>query len=126
MLTLNSKRDQVANMIFSGKPLVILLFVISPMVYGNKYYVSNNGNDTYNGLTIANAWKTIAKLNATLFYPGDSILFECNGLWRDALLFTSSGNSTVCITYGSYGEGEKPKIFGSVNVMGWTNYNGNF
>jgi hypothetical protein len=35
---------------------------------------ATNGNDSNNGLSETTAWKTIAKVNASRFNPGDQIL----------------------------------------------------
>jgi hypothetical protein len=41
------------------------------------YYVdARNGNNSNNGLSMSSAWKTIAKVNASRFYPGNQILFK--------------------------------------------------
>ena len=41
------------------------------------YYVdATNGNDSNNGPSEAMPWKTIAKVNAAVFNPGDQILFK--------------------------------------------------
>ena len=45
------------------------------------YYVDPSGNDTNNGTSPASPWKSIAKVNATTFMPGDQILFKRGGTW---------------------------------------------
>jgi hypothetical protein len=40
------------------------------------YYVSPTGSDKNNGLSPATAWKTLAKVNAKDFEPGDHVLLE--------------------------------------------------
>lgn len=89
-------------------------------VTGTSYYVSNNGNDLQDGLTPATAWATLNKINTTDLKSGDGVFFERGGLWRsepwqakpphcdDGVLYAQKG-----VTYSAYGEGEKPKIFGS-------------
>ena len=42
---------------------------------GNTYYVNTTGNNT-DGLTLATAWTSLAKVNAQVFQPGDRVLFE--------------------------------------------------
>ena len=81
------------------------------MVTGRKYYVSNNGNDSNNGLSPATAWKTVTKVSqmgykGKLKY-GDGVFFERGGLWREQLYAVSG------ITYSAYGEGDKPRLYGS-------------
>lgn len=101
---------------------------------GKIYYVSNSGNDSNDGLTPETAWQTLDKVNSGAWvsedqlgtdefpeflwasehrdemielHSGDVVLFERGGLWRGQL-FTVEG-----VTYSAYGEGEKPRIYGS-------------
>lgn len=80
-------------------------------VKGTVYYVSPNGDDKNDGKSPETAFRStkadIFTLN--ILRPGDAVLFERNGLWR----LTSSIKCKAGITYGSYGEGEKPTFFGS-------------
>ena len=98
-----------------------------------NYYVSNShpdASDESSDPTNKNTpWKTIKKVNEWgNFKEGDSILFKCGDIWRGeelelgnwgrVLVATNSGKPGQHITYGSYGEGEKPKIYGSVASKG--------
>ncbi|MBR5307859.1 MAG: S-layer homology domain-containing protein [Clostridia bacterium] len=78
-------------------------------IKGTKYYVSNNGNDSNDGKSPETAWKTIKKVNESKskLKAGDAILFERGGLWRERL------TGVTGITYSAYGEGDKPKLYGS-------------
>ncbi|MBE6572171.1 MAG: S-layer homology domain-containing protein [Ruminococcaceae bacterium] len=76
----------------------------------NVYYISEkNGNDANDGKTPATALKTIQGLMSKLRFPGKgtAILFERGGTYRGSLTVNTG------LTYGSYGEGEKPIISGS-------------
>lgn len=75
---------------------------------GTAYYVSNNGNDSNDGLTPATAWATLehVKYGGSL-KPGDAVYFERGGLWRGNI------HAQQGVTYSAYGEGEKPRIYGS-------------
>ena len=78
---------------------------------GKTYYVSPTGNDNNNGLSKKTAVQT---LDAEVFsmnppQPGDAILFERGGLWR----LTNTIKVKDGVTYGSYGKGEKPTLYGS-------------
>jgi len=69
----------------------------------------------------ASAYTTLADVNAKTFSPGDKILFKKGDSWEGTLSVTSSGTSLSPITYGSYGTAsDKPKIYGSVPITGWT------
>ena len=50
-------------------------FPIISEAWPATYYVdATNGNDANNSLSESTPWKTIAKVNASRFYPGDQIL----------------------------------------------------
>ena len=88
---------------------------------GNIYYVSNDGNDANDGLGEGtnHAWRTVAHVNDQSFSPGDAILFKRGDEWREALRINSSGTSDAYITYGAFGDGDKPRILGSERATGW-------
>ena len=47
------------------------------------YYVaSSTGNDSHDGLSEANAFATIAKVNALNLQPGDRVLLKCGDVWQ--------------------------------------------
>src|SRR5579871_3504189 len=77
------------------------------------YYVSPQGKDSNPGTTPDQAWKTVAKVNASRFAPGDQILFARGGEWRESLHASSSGKPGSPILYAAYGEGAKPRFWGS-------------
>lgn len=91
----------------------ILLFFPATFTIAQNYYVSNAGNDSNDGTSPSTAWASISKVNNTSFSPGDSIFFECGGLWRETLVVPSSGAEDSYIYFGPYGEGPRPRIYGS-------------
>ncbi|MCB0613237.1 MAG: hypothetical protein KDC75_08010, partial [Phaeodactylibacter sp.] len=118
--------------------LFLLLFCTHST--GATYYVdSQNGSDHYDGrfATYQNGekgpWKTLSKVNATRFSPGDKVLFKRGSVWTDGPLEPLNGGApggviTIresivgkpfsfdlvdpgdnnCIYFGAYGEGPKP------------------
>ena len=89
------------------------------------YYVDSvNGLDSHPG-TLANPWKTIAKVNSTTLLPGQSVGFKSGGTWREQLAPRQSGTAGYPITFGAYGSGAQPIIKGSDLVTGWTSNAGN-
>lgn len=78
------------------------------------YYVSPGGSDRSSGLSRSAPWKTLVRVNAATFSPGDRILFQRGGQWRESLAAASSGASGRPIVYADYGRGDKPKFWGSV------------
>ncbi len=75
-------------------------------IKGIKHYVSNDGNDLNDGRTPETAWKTLSKVSSTELEFGDAVLFRRGDLFR-GFVKTYPG-----VTYGAYGEGEKPKFYG--------------
>ncbi len=87
---------------------------------GVTYYVANSGSDSNNGTSSASPWQTIAHVNAQSFKPGDSILFQAGGTWREQLNSTWTGSPTSPITFGSYGTGTPPTITGANVFDSWS------
>jgi len=75
---------------------------------GTAFYVSNNGDDNADGLTPETAWATIDKVNNANLRPGDAVFFERGGVWHGVRVYSKES-----VTYSAYGEGEKPKLYGS-------------
>jgi hypothetical protein len=90
--------------------IIILLFSLNASA--TNYYVSNTGSDAAAGTSTGAAWQTIAKVNATSFLPGDSILLKNGDSWREQLKPISSGSSGNVIYIGAYGSGAKPLLTG--------------
>lgn len=78
---------------------------------GTVYYVSNSGNDDADGRSPETAWATLNAINGNYhnFQPGDTILFERGGIWRGHVACADG------VTVSAYGEGEKPRIYGSLD-----------
>ena len=78
-------------------------------ITGTKYYISPNGDDKNSGLSEKDAFATIDALEMIDIQKGDAILFERGYVYRfGRTISVKSG-----ITYGSYGTGNKPAIYGS-------------
>ena len=82
---------------------------------GDSYYIdATGGNDANNGRSPGAPWQTIAKVNATTFRPGDSVLFKRGETWVGVnLIISSSGTGSAPITFGAYGTGADPIIDGN-------------
>ena len=109
------------------REILFIIIVLFPMalIGQTTYYVSNSGNDSTEGTNANNPWQTLNKVNQTSFKPGDKILFNRGDSWEGTINVKSSGSNGNPITYGAYGTGEKPKIYGSSQIRGWTLYSGN-
>jgi len=105
----------VSSFIFS-------ILLLSGNGWGATYYVDRSGgDDAKNGLSPENAWRTIAKVNASNFAAGDSILFKRGETWRESLTVPSSGSAGNPVTIAAYGTGAKPIIQPTNVIPGpWT------
>lgn len=77
---------------------------------GRIFYVSEKGNDEKDGLTPESAWRTSKRVSADAgeVVYGDIVLFERDGIYRGSTKLISG------VTYGAYGQGEKPCLYGSL------------
>lgn len=93
------------------------------------YYVSSSaGNDSNDGLSLGNAFRTVGQVNALNLQPGDKVLFKCGDTWRaEQLIIGKSGAEAAPIVFSSFPEGcaNKPVLSGSRPITDWTVYSGN-
>ncbi|WP_069999357.1 InlB B-repeat-containing protein [Cellulosilyticum sp. I15G10I2] len=85
------------------------------------YYVDAvEGDDSNLGTSDTSPWKTLDKLNAMTFQPGDKILLKAGAVWDNQYLdLKGSGTADKPIIVDSYGGGPKPVInFGDTEVNG--------
>jgi parallel beta-helix repeat protein len=120
-----TKKYFVAKKLWTIVCLPVLLLLFSFSINATNYYVSNTGDDSKEGTTTQTAWKTLNKVNNTKFAPGDSILFERGGVWREELKVPSSGAPGNPIVFGAYGSGAKPEIDGADVISGMTSAGSN-
>lgn len=95
-------------------------------INGTKYYVSSSeGDDNNDGLTPETPIKTLQKMKELYTIEGDAFLFKRGDTFR----FGETIKARKGVTYGSYGEGAKPKIYGSPENYAesdkWENYKEN-
>ncbi len=69
--------------------------------------MSPTGNDKNSGTTVAKPWRSIKKVNAKTFTPGDRILFEGGGSFSGSLTFIANdrGSASAPIVISTYGTG---------------------
>ena len=100
-------------------------------VEGIYYVDQTDGNDSWDGLApeyvsgTNGPWKTIAQVNGSSFLAGDTVLFQCGETWREQLTVPDSGSDGSPITFGAYGTGAKPKIYGSTQISTWSDEGSN-
>ena len=81
---------------------------------GRTFYVDKkNGSDANSGRSPSKAWKTLGKVRAASFDPGDTIRFRRDRTWYGTLRITDSGTTDDPITLAPYGTGKRPKFKGA-------------
>ena len=105
--------SEAKRAVFSARKVELLeqTNAFAPVAAGERvYYISSrNGSDENAGTSPAAAWKTCQPLKDNLT-AGDTVLFECGSAFRESVP-TVNG-----VTYASYGEGEKPRFYGSIDA----------
>src|SRR5579864_1414227 len=82
---------------------------IAPLFYVD----AASGDDASLGTSPNHALKTLTKVNATTFNPGDHILFKSGCSWTGQLWPKGSGTAERAITIDKYGGDAKPIINGA-------------
>jgi len=78
------------------------------------YYVDAvAGNDANEGTSATHAWKGLSRVNATVFGPGDKILFKSGSTLTGQLWPKGSGTEARPIAIGKYGGDAKPVLNGA-------------
>ena len=82
------------------------------------YFVdSQRGDDQRDGRSAERAWRSIEKVNATTFAPGDRVLLRAGSRWEGVSLHPKgSGTPDKPILLGRYGDGPKPRLDGRGRV----------
>lgn len=82
--------------------------------YESSYYIDSvSGEDTNAGTSPEAAWKSLGRVNATTFHPGDHILFKSGSTWTGQLWPKGSGTADHPITIAKYGGDALPIINGA-------------
>jgi len=97
-------------------PLILALTAAALLPAADYHVDSQAGDDANSGLSAEAAWRSLDKVNATEFQPGDRILFKAGGSWSGQLRLRGSGTGgpegPLVITAGKYGDGPLPRIDG--------------
>ena len=88
-------------------PAVLALLAVSASMAAQSrtYYVSASGNDDASGLSIRDAWRSIDRVNAFVFQPGDKVLFEGGSTFCGQLKLRGSGSEDAPCILSAFGEG---------------------
>ncbi len=88
----------------------IILNTSTLLAQKNFYIDSQNGNDTYDGLTQQTAWKSHTKVNNVTLQPGDTVFLRKGSQFSGPMVISDSGSKEKPIVITSYGQGNKPRI----------------
>ena len=117
---MNNKRNSPLKNTLSIITQCLILFCLSPATYALSYYIDNHtGKDHNNGTSKETPWKTLSKVNNSIFIPGDKIYFRRGRIWEGTLTVPGSGIKHKLITFGAYGEGENPIIKRTKSFSNW-------
>jgi len=105
--------------------LVLFFLTVSQALGQTRYYVSASGNDQNDGRSIANAFKSIDRVNNLSLQAGDSVLFHRGDTFRGTLFVRQSGSTERPIVIATFGTGAKPILSGSQPLTGWVSIGGN-
>lgn len=76
------------------------------------YYVSADGNDAADGTSESTPLQTMGKVNSLTLSAGDRVLFRSGDSWTGKLQISGSGAPGAPISFGAYGEGDRPHLEG--------------
>lgn len=106
-------------------------------IAANYFVDAIAGNDAFTGTSatpqgggsVAGPWRTLTKVNAVAFQPGDAVYFRCGQSWRGTLKVASSANPASPIRYSRFGSDctdlNKPTITTGETLSGWQVHSGN-
>lgn len=78
---------------------------IDPSISSFSYYIdSENGNDTYAGMSVDSAWKSLSKIEEIALLPGDTVKFKRGSSFQGTLYINDSGVDNNYIVLTSYGD----------------------
>lgn len=76
-----------------------------------SFYVdAQDGSDALSGTSARQAWRSLERVNAARFAPGDQVHFRAGSVWSGQLIIVSSGTEKHPVTFKAYGRGPRPRI----------------
>jgi len=81
------------------------MVVVNSEITGTSYFVkpaSEGGSDSNTGLSDAQAWATINKVNSHSFQTGENVFFKCGGTWGKPLIIDWFGTADNRVVVGAY------------------------
>lgn len=87
---------------------------------GNVYYLdASGGSDSNSGTSSTAAWKTLSKVTAATFGPGDVVAFKRGQTFTGSATIAESGTTIKPIVVTAYGTGSQPVLTnpGQLNML---------
>lgn len=94
-------------------PLLRPLLLCSLLDTGNAagFHVnSRTGDDAHDGRGPATAWRSLERVNAAAFAPGDRVWFHRGSAWHGQLRITARGEPGRPVVFAAHGDGARPRI----------------
>lgn len=90
---------------------MILAMLSATAAQAETWHVdATSGDDARSGLSPAESWRSLARLQQAELRPGDTVLLAAGSVWREPLLIARSGEAGAPITVTRGGEGARPRI----------------
>jgi hypothetical protein len=81
------------------------------------YHVdSRSGDDSRAGTGVNQAWRSLDRVNAAAYRPGDRVCFRAGSAWTGQLIVTARGEPGRPIVFEAEGDGPRPRIDGAGRV----------
>ena len=90
--------------------LALLTIALSSCHEAGYYVDAENGDDNLAGTSPSKAWKTVGKVNAQTFQPGDNIFFKRGTSYDRGVQINGDGTVEAPIWIRSYGNGDAPSF----------------
>ncbi len=85
---------------------LLLALALSASAHAATYYVAANGDDAHAGTSPDAAWRTLAKVQASVA-SGDTVLLRRGDVFREGMDFTDG--KVDGLTFGAYGPDDSPQ-----------------
>jgi hypothetical protein len=89
---------------------LLALFIAGSAQAATYYVDAGGGRDANPGTSPERAWKSLDKINADAFHPGDRVLFHRGSIWQGQLAPKGSGDAAAPLVFDNYGKGPLPRI----------------
>jgi len=93
--------------------LIPTMLLAALLAAAADYYIDPAGSDAHSGTSRSEAWRSLDKVNATVFQPGDRIFLRSGASWKGTLHPKGSGAEGRPIVLDRYGDGALPLVEGA-------------